>query len=377
MNDATLRLALTSAGLTTAWIALGLAALRDVLRAPVADGSPPPVTVLKPLAGADPSLAENLESFFVQDHPDHEILFGCEDADDPAVPIVRALLAAHAEVRARLVIHEGPRGSNPKVRNLRGLIGHASHDLVLVSDSNVRAPRGYVREAACAWGGEVGLVTNLFTGAPREGATAAAWVEAVLLAGFCAPGAALPTALGHAAVIGKSMLFSRREIASFGGLERVADVMAEDYVLGRMFQARGRRVRLAPTVVENTLGAVTWRALFDRHLRWSMMRLRLHPHLWFVEPWTSPLVAALALGAIFGARGAAAGVALMLVRDLVAWCTLHGRRDLWAPLLLGLPREAVMIAVWLVTPFKRHVRWRGHTLRLESGTLLYDECETP
>jgi ceramide glucosyltransferase len=377
MNDATLRLALTSAGITTAWIALGLAALRDVLRAPVADVPAPPVTVLKPLAGADPSLAENLESFFAQDHPDHEILFGCEDPDDPAVPIVRALLAAHPEVRARLVIHEGPRGSNPKVRNLRGLIEHASHDLVLVSDSNVRAPRGYVREAACAWGGDVGLVTNLFAGAPREGATVAAWVESVLLAGFCAPGAALPTSLGHAAVIGKSMLFSRREIASFGGLERVADVMAEDYVLGRMFQARGRRVRLAPTVIENTLGAVTWRALFDRHLRWSMMRLRLHPHLWFVEPWTSPLVAALALGAVFGARGVAAGLGLMLVRDLVAWCTLHGPRDLWAPLLLGLPREAVMIAVWVVTPFKRHVRWRGHTLRLESGTLLYDECETP
>ena len=239
INDATLRLALASAGLTTVWIALSLAALRDVLRAPVADVPAPPVTVLKPLAGADPSLAENLESFFVQDHPDHEILFGCEDPDDPAVPIVRALIAAHPEVRARLLIHDGPRGSNPKVRNLRGLIAHASHDLVLVSDSNVCAPRGYVREAACAWGGDVGLVTNLFAGAPREGATVAAWVESVLLAGFCAPGAALPTSLGHAAVIGKSMLFSRREIDSFGGLERVADVMAEDKCSGECFKCAG------------------------------------------------------------------------------------------------------------------------------------------
>jgi hypothetical protein len=64
----------------------------------------------------------------VQDHPDHEILFGCEDPDDPAVPIVRALIAAPPEVRARLVIHEGPRGSNPKVRNLRGLIEVRSDD---------------------------------------------------------------------------------------------------------------------------------------------------------------------------------------------------------------------------------------------------------
>lgn len=372
-HAATARLAVASACLTVSWITLGLAALRHVLRARVAPAAPPPVTVLKPLAGADPCLADNLRSFFQQDHPDYEILFGCEDTDDPALAVARALVAQHPEVRARVVVHRGPRGSNPKVRNLRGIIDLAAHDLVLVSDSNVRAPRGYVREAALAWGGDVGLVTNLFAGAPVGGASLAAWVEALLLAGFCAPGSALPTALGHAAVIGKSMLFSRSEIASFGGLERVADVMAEDYVLGRMFQVRGRRVRMAPTLVENTLGAVTWRALFDRHLRWSMMRLRLHPHLWFVEPWTSPLVASLALGLAFGARGVAAGAALMVARDVASWWLLRGPRSLWAPLLLGLPRELMMVAVWLVTPWKRHVSWRGHSLRLESGTLLYDE----
>lgn len=366
-------LALASAALTASWVALGLAALRHVTRATAPSEAPPPVTVLKPLAGADPRLADNLRSFFEQDHPDYELLFGCEDAADPAVAVVRALIAEHPRVRARLVVHEGPRGSNPKVRNLRGIIDLAAHDLVLVSDSNVRAPRGYLREAAALWGGEVGLVTHLFAGAPGPGSSLAAWVEAVLLAGFCAPGSALPTALGHAAVIGKSMLFSRSELASFGGLERVADVMAEDYVLGRMFQVRGRRVTLAPTVVENALGDVTWRALFDRHLRWSMLRLRLHPHLWFVEPFTSPLVAALALGLVYGARGAAAGAALMVARDVASWGMLRGPRALWAPLLLGPLRELVMVAVWLVTPWKRRVSWRGHRMRLESGTLLYDE----
>lgn len=376
MTELTTHLAIASAALTASWITLGLVALHRVTRTPSAAtpaAPPPPVTVLKPLAGADARLADNLLSFFQQDHPDYELLFGCEDPADPAVAVVRALIERHPHVRARLVIHQGPRGSNPKVRNLRGIVDLAAHDLVLVSDSNVRAPRAYLREAASAWGGDVGLVTHLFAGVPGPRSPLAAWVEAVLLADFCAPGAALPTALGHAAVIGKSMLFSRSELASFGALERVADVMAEDYVLGRMLQARGRRVRMGSTVVENSLGDVTWRALFDRHLRWSMLRLRLHPHLWFVEPWTSPLVAALALGAVFGAPAVAVAFALMVVRDVVSWWLLRGPRSLWAPVLLGPLRELVMVAVWLVTPWKRHVSWRGHRMRLESGTLLYDE----
>lgn len=373
MTVLTTRLALSLAAFTAAWIALGLVALRRVIRAPAAlPARPPPVTVLKPLAGADAHLAHNLLSFFQQDHPDYELLFGCEDPADPALAVVAALIAAHPHVAARVVVHQGPRGGNPKVRNLRGIIDLARHDLVLVSDSNVWAPPSYLREAAARWGGDVGLVTHLFVGVPGRGAPLAAWVEALLLADFCAPGAALPTALGHAAVIGKSMLFSRAELASFGGLARVADVMAEDYVLGRMFQLRGRRVAMGSTVIDNSLGALTWRAVFDRHLRWSMLRLRLHPHLWFLEPCTSPLVAAGALGLVYGAKGVAAGLALMVVRDLVSWSLLRGRRELWAPLALGLARELVMVAVWIVTPWKRHVRWRGHTMRLESGTLLYD-----
>lgn len=373
MTELTTRAALSLAAFTACWITLGLGALRRVVR-PVAARFErvPSVTVLKPLAGADARLADNLLSFFQQDHPDYEILFGCEDAGDPAVAVAEALIAAHPGVRARVVVHQGPRGGNPKVRNLRGIIDLARHDLVLVSDSNVWAPPGYVREAAGLWGGDVGLVTNLFVGVPGPRAPLAAWVESLLLADFCAPGAALPTALGHAAVIGKSMLFSRSELASFGGLGRVADVMAEDYVLGRMFQLRGRRVAMASTVVENTLGQVTWKALFDRHLRWSMLRLRLHPHLWFLEPCTSPLVVAASLGLVLGAPGVVAGLALMVARDLVSWLLLRGPRELWAPLGLGLLRELLMVAVWAVTPWKRHVRWRGHRMRLESGTLLYD-----
>src|SRR4029079_16164183 len=115
----------------------------------------------------------------------------------------------------------------------------ASHDVVLVSDSNVVVPRHYVREAVelLLRDERPGMVTHLFAGIGEDGLGAA--LENVQLTGFCAAGAALPTVVGDALVIGKSMMFSRRTLDALGGLERVPDVLAEDWLLGKTFQHAG------------------------------------------------------------------------------------------------------------------------------------------
>jgi ceramide glucosyltransferase len=364
--------------LCTTWIVLGLASVARVrFRTFARASSLPPVTVLKPLCGADPSLRKNLESFFLQDHVDVELLFGVEGSDDPAAGVVRELLAVHPQVRAKLVVHDGARAQNPKVRNLAAMLPHATHDLVVISDSNVRAPRGYVRELASVWADtpQVGLVTNLFAG--EGGATFGAALESVQLCGFVAAGAALPSAFGDAAVIGKSMMFSRAKLESLGGLARVADVLAEDYLLGKMFQAGAGRVVLAPTILVNVVRGTSVRAFFARHLRWSMLRMRLCPYAFLLEPVTSPLVAlpfaihALGPGAVVWA------LAMWLLRDTGGWLLLRGSRSVVAPLVLAPLRDALMLAAWLATPFKRHVSWRGHRVRLGTGTLLFEELHDP
>src|SRR6185295_12973885 len=127
------------------------------------DARPPAVSVFKPLCGRDPYLRASLASFFRQDHPDLELLFGVLDPSHPAVGVVRELAAEYPAVPCEILVHEGEGALNPKIDNLPGLLPRAAHDLVLVSDSNVSAPPHYVRELATIYAREKPrLVTNLF-----------------------------------------------------------------------------------------------------------------------------------------------------------------------------------------------------------------------
>ena len=356
------------------WLALARATRpTELSRRPVANRrQAAKVSVLKPLNGADPDLYQNLRSFFEQDLPDLELVFGVTSPSDPALPIVRRLQAEFPNLRCSIAVHEGGSALNPKVRNLLGMLPHASHDLLLISDSNVRAPRHYVRELAALHAGErVGMVTNLFAGTGER--TLGAALENIQLNGFCAAGSALPTLSGDAAVVGKSTLFSRTTLDRLGGLSRLSCVLAEDFVLGKMFQNAGLRVLIAPTVLESPNRELTLRAAFARHLRWSMLRWRLRPMVALLEPLTSPLLTLPFAYCLFGHCAWLWLVALLAVRDLGGWVHLRGWGRAWIPILLGPLRELAAPSAWLIGAFKRHVSWRGQRLRLSSGTLLYAE----
>jgi ceramide glucosyltransferase len=333
----------------------------------------PPVSVLKPLCGVDPSLEACLESFFTQDHPDFELVFGVERADDPALAVVERLRVRHPAVRVGVVVGGGLMGNNPKVRNLRAMVPHAAHDLLLISDSNVRAPQGYLSALAALRAADpsVGIVTNLFVGAGGRGLGSA--LESVQLAGFCATGVALTNALGDVSVVGKSMLLSRQELDALGGLARVADVLAEDYVLGKVYQHAGRRVVVSPVVIENVLGAMTLRDFVRRHLRWAMMRFNLRPFAYAFEVLTSPLAVLPFAWHLLGGWACVWAAAMLFVRDVIPSLALQGGRELHRPLLFGWLRELVALSVWAAAPWCRHVSWRGHRVRVGAGTLLFAE----
>ena len=366
-------IAWTCVAACTTWNVAGLIALLRITHGKRPTVAPPkPVSVLKPLSGADEALYGNLRSFFEQDHPEYELVFGVTDPTDPGLAVVERLQQEHPGTPCHVVIHDGNAALNPKVSNLLGMVPHAKHDLLLISDSNVRAPAHYVSELARLHAGKnVGMVTNLFAGIGER--TLGAALENVQLNGFCAAGAALPTLSGDAAVIGKSTLFSRAELNRLGGLARLACVLAEDFILGKMFQNAGLRVLIAPTVLSNPNLDLTLRATFARHLRWAMLRWRLRPLAALLEPVTSPLLMLGFAWRLFGSAALLWLALVLLVRDVGGWVALRGWRRAWLPVLLGPARELGALGAWLLGAFKRHVTWRGQRLRISSGTLLYAE----
>jgi len=356
----------------TAWNVAGLVAVWRATR-PVSDSSRLlPVSVLKPLSGADSELHQNLKSFFEQDHPQFELVFGATDATDPALDTVARLQREFPTTRCRVVTHTGGAALNPKVRNLLGMLPHARHDLILISDSNVRAPRHYLSELVRVHEQSgAGIVTNLFAGSDEN--TLGGALENVQLNGFCAAGAALPTLSGDAAVIGKSTLFSHTTLNALGGLERLSCVLAEDFILGKMFENGGKRVVFAPTVLCSPNRQLKLGASLARHLRWSMLRFRLRPVAAVLEPVTSPLAMLPFAWLLFGPWSVAWAILLLVLRDVGGWVVLRGLERAWLPLVLSPLRELCALAIWCVAPLKRHITWRGRRLRLSAGTLLYAE----
>jgi len=358
----------------TLWTALGIWALLRVTRSQRRQLThAPPVSILKPLCGVDADLEANLESFFSQSYPSYEVVFGIEGEDEALARVVQKVRARFPAVPCRTVHHLGGAARNPKVRNLLAMLEGATHDLFVISDSNVRVSPDYLEDlVATRVETGAGIVTNVIAGVGERSLGAA--VEAVQLNGFCAAGAALPTLLGEASVIGKSMLMSRRELDALGGLHKVADVLAEDFVLGKMFQHGGGRVVLARTVVQNVTGGESIASCFGRHRRWATLRWRVKPAPFVLELLTSPVVL---IGIVFFTGGSLSTYVpwaffLSASRDLVGWVVLRGAHRWYLPILFGPLRELVSLGAWIVAPWKRRVAWRGTQMQLGAGTILFE-----
>src|SRR5580700_10300449 len=62
----------------------------------------PPVSILKPLKGADPEMYESFRSHCLQNYPQYEIIFGVSDPEDPAIEIVKRLQSEFSGYPIRL-----------------------------------------------------------------------------------------------------------------------------------------------------------------------------------------------------------------------------------------------------------------------------------
>ncbi len=358
------------------------AAIRHTRRrvAQLSDDRLPALSILKPLKGVEESLPENLRSFFVQDYPAFEIVFATTDADDPALPVARAVAAEHPSVPVRFVLSNGEYGLNPKVSNLEGALRAAANDLVLQSDANVRAQPRYLRNIVSELLVEDGaLLSSLVVGTGERSIGAA--MENLQLSAMIAPSCCFALHFfGIPCVIGKSMLFRKSEIAVVGGLASVKDVLAEDYLLGRALQRAGKRVILSSTTAENVNVDGTVDRFFARHTRWLKMRAVIHPPAFVAELFANPVglaVLAMVLSALDPAgldlivvAGALTVVATKVWADSFVIARTRGAPMSWRHLMVAPLKDLLLFAILPYAAVSRSVEWRGARLRMGWGTLL-------
>ncbi len=356
--DGLLILALAGAGYT-------LAAAVAVKPQPEGDrgaGSSRDVTLLKPLCGEAAGLADDLESFLVQDYGGAvQMVAGVQDPADPARGVVAGLQASHPDADIELVVDSRQHGSNRKVSNLLNMIGRARHELIVLSDADIRAGPGYLAaiSTAAAQPG-VGAVTCRYFGRARAGA----WSRLAAMGvsyGFL-PNVTLGIALGLAKPCMGSTIALRREVlAQIGGLEAVKDVLMDDYEIGRLVRDRGYTVAIPPVLVAHSCTEASWRELFAHEVRWAATIRAIDPAGHAGSLVTHPVPLALIGLAL---AGGAPWSLVVLALALAARLYLKARVDRAAgersgPWWLLPARDVLSFAVFAASLFADTVYWRG------------------
>ncbi len=343
-------------------------------------GFMPPVTILKPLRGVEDGLFDNLESFCRLDYPRYEIIFCLQSPDDPALRIVRKVMERHPDRDISVVLETCRAGFNPKVNNLIPGYARARHPYVLISDSNVIAGPGYLKEAVShLHDPSVGLVTHLVRGV--GGRTLGARLEnahlnTFILGSICL----LDRVLDIPCTVGKSMLMRRVDLDALGGLESVKDFLAEDYVLGSKFRRAGKRVVVSAAPVDTVNIYRGVREFLSRHARWNRMRLAIAGPTYGLEVLSNPVFLAVLIAACASGDGqtlllAGATLAGKVLVD-AATNRVLGIRD-WRGVILGPLRDLIAAGLWMSGFWSRKVNWRGQALRITRGSRLVAEEGVP
>ncbi|MBI3934404.1 MAG: bacteriohopanetetrol glucosamine biosynthesis glycosyltransferase HpnI [Acidobacteria bacterium] len=333
----------------------------------------PPLSLLKPLHGLDRELEENLRSFCLQDYPTYEILFSVREQSDAAVELVRRLEQSFPMIPMRLLVLGEPHYHNAKVHGLEAMAEAAAHEILVITDSDVRVGPDYLRSVVAPLSDpKAGMVTCISRGA--AGSSLWSRLEALSMNTHFIPGIlAAWVLIGIKFSLGPTMVIRKKTVDGLGGFRILGDYLADDFVLGEKVARSGMSVALAGAVPDHLVCNETSGASFRHRLRWERSSRRSRPAGYVGQVFMHTFPLALLTWAVAPA-GSLLAPALFAgslgMRWLLAWATCRGvlrdkdyRRDWWL-----LPfQDLLSFVIWCWAFFGREIEWRGARFRVLRG----------
>jgi ceramide glucosyltransferase len=356
--------------LVAGWVCLAgqvWAALRFARRPLPRAAEQPPISVLKPLHGAEPGLYENLRSFVEQDYTTVQIVLGVSDAEDGAIEAARTLLRDCPGGNVVLVIDRRVRGSNQKVSNLENMLPAAEHDILVLADSDMRVNHRYLAAVAAPLDDPgAGVVTCLYKGASTGGL----WSDLGALQinfGFLANALFADSLDLGGGCFGATIVLRRATLGRIGGFARLRNELADDRRIGDAVREQGLAVVLSRYLVEARVYEPSFAALWRHELRWARTVRRLSPAGFAGSVATHPL--AIALLAVAGTGFGVTACLLFGITCLLRWTSagmMARALGLATDRLWLLPlRDVLSFAVFVASFFGRRVIWRDQYFDVE------------
>jgi len=320
-----------------------------------------PISVLRPLSGVDEGLEENLKSLFTQQYGAFELVFAVHDAEDSAVAVIERLRRKFPLVSAQLLVTGDPPYPNAKVFSLDLMLRTARHELVVMTDSDVRVSPRLLETAAREFADDrVGLITCPY----RAVAGRSVWsrLEAIFMNTEFLGGVLVARMLnGMDFALGPTLAVRKSVLAQIGGFEFLKDYLAEDFVLGNRAAALGVQVVLSSEVIEHRIGSQKFRSNLRHRLRWLRSTRRSRPAGYVGQVFTNPLPLALLVWVAMPGWWPAVAVSAA-VRAMSAWAqawwVLRDRR-FWRYCWVIPIQDVASFLLWIAGFFGNTVVWRG------------------
>jgi ceramide glucosyltransferase len=330
---------------------------------PARPAEPQKVSILKPLYGAEPALADNLASFMDQDYPADrlQVRLGIQDPADPAGAIACRLKATRPVADIELVVDPARHGSNAKISNLINIMARCRGDVLVLADSDIAAPRHYLAAVLAALERPgAGAVTCLYHGV--RGRSLWSHLTALSIDWHFLPNVLVGLATGLATpCFGSTIALRRETLVHIGGFEAFADKLADDYEIGAAVRRLGLRVEIPPLLVGHACDEASFADTWRHELRWARTVRLVDPLGYAGSAVTHPLPFALTAAIFDGGGRVSLGIVVLalacrLAVQIQAQALTGGTM---ATLMLGPVRDVLSFAVFIASFWPGRLTWRG------------------